>query len=66
MINNNEFSETDIDPDPFVQFRFWYAGHLAAGIVNPESVCLGTASPEGKVSIRTVLLKDYDENGFVF
>lgn len=66
MRKSNEFSEYSVDPDPFEQFSLWYSEHLAAGIVNPDSVFLGTASPEGKVSIRTVLLKDYDDEGFVF
>ncbi len=66
MIKNNAFSETSVYTDPFVQFDSWYREHLSSGIAIPESVSLGTASADGKVSVRTVLLKDYGENGFVF
>ena len=59
-------SENTVDPDPFVQFREWYREHLEAGIAIPDTVSLGTASSAGRISVRTVLLKGYDENGFVF
>jgi pyridoxamine 5'-phosphate oxidase len=66
MTNNLDFSEKIIDPNPFVQFRTWYGEHMNSGINIPESVTLGTASAEGHVSVRTVLLKDYCDKGFVF
>lgn len=59
-------SEKTVDPDPFLQFRVWYNEHLEAGIAIPDAVSLGTASAAGRISVRTVLLKGYDENGFVF
>lgn len=65
MINNKVLSEKTVDPDPFLQFSIWYKEHLEAGIAIPDSVSLGTASTAGRVSVRTVLLKGYDENGFV-
>lgn len=63
---NRVLSEKTVDPDPFVQFSKWYNEHLESGIAIPDSVSLGTASTAGRVSVRTVLLKGYDENGFVF
>ena len=63
---NRVLSEITADPDPFLQFSKWYNEHLEAGIAIPDSVSLGTASADGRVSVRTVLLKGYDENGFVF
>ena len=66
MTYNKNFSEKTVDPNPFVQFRTWYNEHLNSGIAIPESVTLATASTDGKVSARTVLLKDYNDNGFVF
>ena len=66
MTDNNDFSEKTIDPNPFVQFNSWFGKHLASGIAIPDSVILGTSSEDGKVSARTVLLKDYNETGFVF
>jgi pyridoxamine 5'-phosphate oxidase len=66
MIGKNDFSEKTVDPDPFAQFNSWYAEHLSTGIAIPDSVTLATASIDGHVSARMVLLKDYDETGFVF
>ncbi len=66
MIINKGLSESMIDKNPFKQFDVWYKDHLAEGDEIPDSVSLGTTSAEGRVSVRTVLLKDYNENGFVF
>jgi pyridoxamine 5'-phosphate oxidase len=66
MIHKNDFSEESTDPCPFVQFKTWYEEHLLSGIEIPDSVTLATASAEGRVSARTVLLKEYNDNGFVF
>jgi len=63
---NKMLSEKTVDQDPFLQFRKWYSEHLEAGNAIPDSVSLGTASAAGRVSVRTVLLKGYDENGFIF
>lgn len=59
-------SENNIDINPFRQFGKWYEEHLGSGSDIPDSVSLGTASKEGMVSVRTVLLKDHNESGFVF
>ena len=54
------------DPDPIVQFRAWFDEALAAQIIDPNAMSLATASAAGEPSVRTVLLKDVDEHGFVF
>ncbi|MGE5421469.1 MAG: pyridoxamine 5'-phosphate oxidase [Chloroflexota bacterium] len=59
-------SEKTVSQNPFLQFDKWYREHLAANVEIPESVFLGTASADGKVSVRTVLLKDHGETGFTF
>ncbi len=66
MINNKDFSETMADPNPFVQFKIWYTQHLASGVLIPDSVCLATSTKEGNVSVRMVLMKDYNDKGFIF
>lgn len=66
MTGYGSLSENEIDPDPFLQFDKWYKERLSSGVKAPDAVSLGTASPAGKVSVRIVLLKDYDEKGFVF
>lgn len=66
MTRKNDFSEKTVDPNPVVQFRIWYEEHLKSAIAIPDSVSLATASSDGRVSVRTVLLKDYNNEGFFF
>jgi len=66
MVKNRSLSENTVDPNPFVQFDIWYKEHLSHDVATPESFSLATASVDGEVSVRTVLLKDYGEDGFVF
>ena len=66
MSNSQVFSENTIDPNPFVQFKSWYSEHLRSGITIPEAMTLATASNDGNISARTVLLKGYDYSGFLF
>jgi pyridoxamine 5'-phosphate oxidase len=54
--------ESDLLPDPLAQFAAWYAE--APGV--RESMALGTADASGAPSARMVLLKGFDERGFVF
>jgi len=56
----------DLDPDPVKQFRAWFEATRAAGVLEPNAMTLGTADASGRVSCRTVLLKAYDDRGFVF
>jgi pyridoxamine 5'-phosphate oxidase len=48
---------------PLELFRRWYA---EAGVAVPEAMALATATPDGRPSVRMVLLKQADEAGFVF
>jgi pyridoxamine 5'-phosphate oxidase len=66
MTRNIDFSEKTVSPDPFVQFKTWYSDHMDSGAAIPDSVTLATSSKDGRVSARTVLLKDYNDKGFVF
>ena len=59
-------SESSAGQDPLALFHRWFREASKAGIYLPESVALGTATPDGKPSVRLVLLKGYDERGFVF
>ncbi|MBW4616540.1 MAG: pyridoxamine 5'-phosphate oxidase [Desmonostoc vinosum HA7617-LM4] len=58
--------KTEVDPNPFAQFKNWFAQVLAAQLPEPNAMTLATATPDGKPSARMVLLKDFDERGFVF
>ena len=56
----------DLSPDPIEQFDRWWQEVLAAEIPEPNGMTLATATPQGKPSARIVLLKGFDERGFVF
>jgi pyridoxamine 5'-phosphate oxidase len=58
--------EADMDPDPIVQFNNWFENVLDANLHEPNAMILATATSDGRPSARTVLLKGYDEHGFVF
>ncbi len=55
----------DLDPDPIAQFRRWLTEAMAAELPEPNALVLST-SDGSRCSSRTVLLKAFDERGFVF
>ena len=59
-------AEADVVPDPVAQFRAWFEKALAANLHEPNAMTLATATPDGRPSARVVLLKGFDERGFVF
>ncbi len=58
--------ETHVDPNPFNQFSTWWKEALSAEIDEVNAMALSTVMPTGMPSSRIVLLKGYDETGFVF
>ncbi len=58
--------EADADPSPFRQFDAWFADAQAANIPDPNAMTVATTTPDGRPSARIVLLRGYDERGFVF
>ena len=58
--------ESDLDPDPIVQFKRWFAEAGDSGTPLPEAVTLATATPDGVPSARMVLCKGVDARGFAF
>ena len=78
MINNNdiskirrsyslkELSENLVSPDPIVQFSTWMDEAILSNLLEPNAMILATANKIGVPSARTVLLKGFDEKGFVF
>lgn len=61
------FSETLADESPFVQFKSWFNDASQMGVIEPNAMALSTATPEGKPSVRMVLLKGFSADfGFVF
>ena len=56
---------SDLDPDPLRQFDAWF--REARDVVRaPEAMAIATANRSAVPSVRMVLLKDFDERGFVF
>jgi pyridoxamine 5'-phosphate oxidase len=67
----NEYSphglrRSDLHSNPVLQFGAWFAAALAADIRDANAMSLATAMADGKPSVRIVLLKGFDEDGFVF
>jgi pyridoxamine 5'-phosphate oxidase len=58
--------EDDLDRDPLRQFASWFDEAGAAGVREPQAAALATASADGVPSVRMVLVKAFDERGFVF
>jgi pyridoxamine 5'-phosphate oxidase len=52
--------------DPFDQFALWFAEAEASEPNDPNAFALATATPDGRPSVRIVLLKFWDTRGFVF
>ena len=58
-------SRSNLDDDPVKQFSLWFTEAIDSGIVEPSAMSLATTD-ESEIGIRTVLLKYFDDNGFVF
>lgn len=54
------------DADPFAQFAAWMAEAAQTEPNDPNAMSLATVAPDGRPSVRIVLLKGADANGFVF
>lgn len=64
--NLGALREADMQADPTAQFTAWFRDATGAQIVEPNAMSLATAWPDGRPLVRTVLLKHFDERGFVF
>jgi len=58
--------EKNVSQDPIAEFARWFAEAQAAEVEEPNAMVLATATPDGAPSARVVLLKGFDERGFVF
>lgn len=61
-----ELDESMVKADPFQQFEIWFKEAVEAKIPEVTAASLATASKQGRPSARIVLLKQFDERGFVF
>ena len=56
----------DLDANPFAQFDHWMREAIETQVIEPNAMTLATADAAGRPAVRTVLLKGFDERGFVF
>jgi pyridoxamine 5'-phosphate oxidase len=61
-----QLSETDVPADPMPLFKLWFDQAVRAECPEPNAMALATADKLGNPSVRIVLLKGADQNGFTF
>ncbi len=59
-------TEEEAGTDPFALFDRWFREARQAGLYLPESIAVATSTADGKPSVRQLLLKAFDDRGFVF
>ena len=65
-IDARPLHESDLDPDPFVQFTRWYDDALGHGQLQPDAMIVASSTPDACPSVRMVLLRGVDDRGFCF
>lgn len=65
-MSSSALRESDLDPNPIVQFSRWFEDAKAAQPQLPEAMNVATCGEDGIVSTRVCLLKEFGEHGFVF
>jgi len=58
--------EDNTAENPFKQFEIWFKQAQEADLLEPNAMSLSTVDAQGQPSLRTVLLKQFDTDGFVF
>jgi pyridoxamine 5'-phosphate oxidase len=58
--------EVEVLDDPIEQFRVWFEQAMKSVTIEVNAMTLATATPDGRPSARMVLLKGFDQRGFVF
>ncbi|HVH16605.1 MAG TPA: pyridoxamine 5'-phosphate oxidase [Candidatus Angelobacter sp.] len=66
VLTNNSLDESRVSSDPFKQFRRWLLEAAGRRAPLPETMTLATATRSGRPSARTLLLRTFDNSGFVF
>jgi pyridoxamine 5'-phosphate oxidase len=57
---------TDVNPNPIEQFRIWFDECIMAEITEPNAMTLASVQADGMPACRVVLLKEVNDEGFVF
>jgi pyridoxamine 5'-phosphate oxidase len=58
--------EADLEADPIRQFEKWFEEASLSDVAEPNAMSLATATPEGRPSVRIVLMRALDQRGFAF
>jgi pyridoxamine 5'-phosphate oxidase len=58
--------QKDVLENPYEQFSLWFEEAMSSQLPEPNAMILATATKDGKPSVRTLLLKGFDEKGFIF
>jgi pyridoxamine 5'-phosphate oxidase len=61
-----DLNESDISNNPINQFQTWMNDAISKKISEPNAMVLATSNKEGQPGLRNVLLKSFDEKGFIF
>lgn len=60
------FNKEDLKPQPCDQFTQWLEESISAGVYSPNAMALATCDKQGHPSVRIVLLKEYQQDQFIF
>ncbi|MDI9243664.1 pyridoxamine 5'-phosphate oxidase [Marinobacter sp. CHS3-4] len=63
---SNGLNRESLDNNPVRQFERWFEDARRGGLLEPNAMSLATAGKDGLPDVRTVLLKYFDDSGFVF
>lgn len=63
---SGNLDEKEMPSNPLDQFRNWFEEAISSGITEPNAMTVATSTAEGKPSARVVLLKEMNDNGFIF
>lgn len=61
-----QLDELSVDPNPVAQFGVWFREAVDAHVPDPNAFVLSTATAHGRPSARVVLLRNFNDKGFVF
>ena len=59
-------TETEVDPDPTVQFATWFRQAMEAGIPEANAMSVATVGADGRPSSRILLIKEFNRDGFTW
>lgn len=64
--DRDALDEATAAPEPFAQFGAWFEEAFASDLLEPHAMTVATVDPQGRPSARILLLRGWDERGFVF